>query len=250
MAVLMTGGFIALSMGDRRPVFTRAAWAALIAICGVALWCRVWGISWVDVELALTRQWWAIWRDLSERLGGPAATPERIAFFERLSDAGRPMAQLFPARLVVSGILGLVLAAYWNQRVTGRPWGRAVDRLGDFRFTDHLIWVVILAVAILLLPGLPPVESLADESPLAAVLLSVVVYWQPTALNLLVICAALYVARGAAVLRRLLRAGPAMAFAVVATIFLLPFALVGLAALGLTDTWVDFRRYMRAPAAR
>jgi hypothetical protein len=70
------------------------------------------------------------------------------------------------------------------------------------------------------------------------------------ATNLLVVCGALYVARGAAVIRRILRPGPAIALAVIATLFLLPFALAALATLGVADTWIDFRQRIGAATPR
>jgi hypothetical protein len=250
MAVLMTGAFIAISAADRRPAFTRAAWSVLVAGGAITLWSQVWGIRWTDVELALTRQWWAFCRNLLVAAEFAEVSVSGRAFIERMADAGRPIAQLFPARLIVSGILGLVVAAAWHQRITRRPFGHAVERLSTFRFTDHLIWLVILGVAVLIVPQVGIFQTLADRSPLGEMLLYTVSYWTPVATNLLAVCGALYVARGAAVLGRMLRPGPAIALAVIATMFLLPFALAGLAALGVADTWIDFRQRMGAPATR
>jgi hypothetical protein len=249
MAVLMTGAFIAISAADRRPAFTRAAWSVLVASAAIVIWSQVWGIRWTDVELALTRQWWAFCRNLTVAADFAEVSSSGRAFIERMADAGRSIAQLFPARLIISGILGLVVAATWHQRITHRPFGRAVDRLGSFRFTDHLIWLVVLGVAVLVVPQVQGFEALADRSPLWEMLLFTVSYWIPVATNLLVICGALYVARGAAVVRKMLRPGPAIALAVIATMFLLPFALAGLAALGVADTWIDFRQRIGASAS-
>lgn len=241
MAVLMTGAFIAISATDRRSTFTRAAWSVLVAVGAIVLWSQVWGIRWTDVELALTRQWWAFCRNLLMMADFAEVSPGSLQFIERMADAGRPIAQLFPARLVVSGMLGLVVAAAWHQRIARRSLGPAVERLGSFRFTDHLIWLVILGVAVLVVPQVKIFQDLADRSPVAEMLLFTVSYWSPVATNLLVVCGALYVARGAAVVRRMIRPGPAIVLAVIATLFLLPFALAGLAALGVADTWIDFR---------
>lgn len=241
MVVLMTGAFIAISVADRRSTFTRAAWSVLVATGAIIVWSQVWGIRWTDVELALTRQWWAFCRNLMLAADFAEVSPDGLEFIERMADAGRPIAQLFPARLIVSGILGLVVAAAWHQRITRRSLGRAVERLGSFRFTDHLIWLVILGVAVLVVPQIKAFQNLADRSPVGEMLLFTVSYWTPVATNLLVVCGALYVARGAAVVRRMIRPGPAIVLAVVATLFLLPFALAGLAALGVADTWIDFR---------
>jgi hypothetical protein len=171
-----------------------------------------------------------------------------MAFLERMADAGRPIAQLFPARLIVSGMLGAVVAASWHQRITGRSLGRPVEQLGSFRFTDQLIWVVILAVTVQILPQVEALQNEAGRSNTAAVLLYTLEYWAPVASNVLVICGALYVARGAAVLSRVVRPRTALILAVIATLFVLPFALLGLAVLGVADTWIDFRRRLEMAA--
>lgn len=246
MAVLMTGAFIAISAVDRRPTFTRAAWAVLVATAAIVIWSQVWGLRWADFELALTRQWWAFCRNLALAADFAEVSPGGRAFIERMADAGRPIAQLFPARLIVSGILGLVVAAAWHQRISRRSLGPAVERLSTFRFTDQLIWLVIIGVAVLVIPQVRSIQDLADRSPVGEMLLFTISYWTPVATNLLAVCGALYVARGAAVVRRILRPGPAIALAVIATLFLLPFALAGLAALGVADTWIDFRQRIEA----
>ena len=250
MAVLMTGAFIAISVADRRPAFTRAAWSVLVATAAIVGWSQVWGIRWPDVELALTRQWWAFCRNLAVAADFAEVSPGGRAFIEQMADAGRAIAQLFPARLVVSGMLGLVVAATWHQRITRRPLGRPVGELREFRFTDHLIWLVIAGVAVLVIPEVHLVQGLADRSEGWDRMVYTLEYWAPVAINLLLVCAALYAARGAAVIRRVLRPGPAIALAVIATMFLLPFALAGLAALGVADTWIDFRRKIGAVTPR
>lgn len=242
MAILMTGAFIALSAATRRSVFARASAAVLLAAVAVAVWCGVWGIEWSDLRIALTRDWWAVWRDLaSNSRFGPQSLDARD-LLEQIANAGEAVARLYPARLVLSGLLALVVSAGWVESVTGRALGRPAGRLSMFRFTDHLVWVVILAVLVLLLPSIGAVERLADRSPLVDLMLYTVQYWSTAAENVLVVCAALYAARGAAVLSLFLRPGMAVFLIIVATVFLLPFALVGLVLLGLADTWIDFRR--------
>jgi hypothetical protein len=214
----------------------------MLGLAGVAIWCSIWGIEWGDLRIALTRDWWSVWRDLAAnpRFGPRSLDAQDV--LQRIADAGASIARLYPARLVLSGILGLVVAATWVENLNGRPLGRPAGRLGNFRFTDHLVWVVILAVLVLLLPSLEFVARLASRNPLVDLMLYTVEYWALAAQNVLVVCAAFYAVRGAAVLSRFLRPGAAVLLIPIAMIFLLPFALIGLVALGLADTWVDFRR--------
>ena len=242
MAILMTGAFVVLSTSDRRGLFGRASLAVLLAALGVAIWCSVWGISWGDLRIALTREWWGVWRDLAANPRFGPRSLDAQDLLERIANAGGSVARLYPARLMLSGVLGLVIAAKWVEMVTGRPVGRPANGLAAFRFTDHLVWLVILAVLVLLLPSLDVVNRLAETSPLVDLMLYTVRYWSTVAENVLVICAVLYAVRGAAVLSRFLRPGAAALLIVIATVFLLPFALVGLVLLGLADTWIDFRR--------
>jgi hypothetical protein len=251
MAILMTGAFIILSLSGSRSVFTRAAWSVLVAVAGVTVWCWIWGITWQDIELAITREWWAVYRMLAAnpRFGKESLNAQDM--LNRMADAGQPLAQLYPARLILCGILGLWLAATWAYRITGKALGEVAEGLGTFRFTDHLVWVVIAAVAVLLLPSFGFVGNLAERFLLADIMVSSVRYWEPLANNVLVVCAALYAARGIAVLSRFVRLrGAAIILIVMLMFFLLPFALIGLTALGLADTWVDFRRWVAAPIAR
>ncbi|MEO8294205.1 MAG: DUF2232 domain-containing protein [Gemmatimonadota bacterium] len=245
MAVLMTGSFIVLSTREQ-PAFTRASWAVLLAMLAVTGWCAVWGIRWHDIELALTRQWWEISRQLvdSGRLNG--GLPTSNTFLDRLADAGRPIAQLFPARLVISGILGLVLASSWHDRIAGRTLGRPAGSFGSFRFADHLVWLLIVAIAVLVIPDIHALQEIADGSAPVDMFLFTLQYWGPVASNLLVICAVLYAVRGAAVASRFVRPRAALVLLSLATIFLLPFTLIGLGTIGLADTWVNFRKWANA----
>ena len=153
MAILMTSGFVALSASNRRGLFGRASVAVLLAAAGVVIWCSVWDIGWGDLRIALTREWWSVWRDLAANPRFGPRSLDAQDLLQRIADAGGSIARLYPARLMLTGILGLVVAANWVELVTGRPIGRPAEGLGKFRFTDHLVWLVIVAVLVLLLPS-------------------------------------------------------------------------------------------------
>jgi hypothetical protein len=133
--------------------------------------------------------------------------------------------ELFPALLALQSIAALALVAWWVRRL-GRSDNEAflLGRLRDFRFSDHLIWVLIGALAVLVM-RLGPVES-------------------RIALNLLVFMGALYALRGFAVfvfLAKGIQSIPAMILGLVALVVLYPVALTAALMMGVSDTWLDVR---------
>lgn len=231
-AVLLSGAWLVLAWKGTGSTARRVAWAVGFAASALVLWCAVWGLGWAEIHFALVREWRQFAGLLLDRSKGTGPVP---AFLQQVVEAAGPIAQLFPARLILGGALGTLLATIWHHRLSPRPLGPAPGSFGDFRFPDVVVWLLILAIALLVLPE--TLQHLANQPPVGvhpAIRLA--------ALNLLVVCAALYTVRGMAVMGRLLRPGNwAIVFAFV-VLFLLPFTLIGVAGLGLADTWVDFRR--------
>ncbi len=231
-AVLLSGAWLVLAWKGSGPAARRVAWAVGFAGSALVFWCAVWGIGWAEISFSLVREWRQFAGLLLDQsgAGGPAAE-----FLQQVMAAAGPMARLFPARLILGGTLGTLLAAGWHHRISAHPVGPAPGSFGEFRFPDAVVWLLIAAIAVLVLPE--TLQHLANRptvGPPPAIRLG--------ALNLLVVCAALYGVRGMAVLARLLHPGNmAIVFAFV-VLLLLPFTLIGLAGLGLADTWVDFRR--------
>lgn len=135
-------------------------------------------------------------------------------------------ADIFPALLALQSIAALALASWWIRRI-GRSNSHAfaLHRLRDFRFNDQLIWVLISALALLLLP----LGEVADR----------------IAINGLVFMVALYALRGLAVFVFLAtgsRSIPTMLIGAVALIVLYPVAFTAALLMGVGDTWLDVRR--------
>jgi hypothetical protein len=124
---------------------------------------------------------------------------------------------------------GLCLAALLAPRIAGQAAAPLPGRFDDFRFSDHLVWLVILGLLGVLFAG-----ATQAAGPAA---------------SLLAFGVGLYALRGSAVLATALRYAPRLfvVLLVVGGLFLLPFAVGGLALLGLADTWLDFRRRMAPP---
>jgi hypothetical protein len=132
-------------------------------------------------------------------------------------------AMLYPAQLGLASLAGLAVA-WWAY---GRLSARIVEPLAplrDFRFDDGLVWVVILALVLLVLP--------LDGVPTRA------------ATNALLFMGALYALRGAAVVLVVAGGLPGplgTLLGAVMLVLLYPIVMAGMVLVGLTDTWLDIR---------
>jgi len=132
--------------------------------------------------------------------------------------------------LVLSAVPGLCIAWAWYRRLASEPAAPPAGRFADFTFSDHLVWLVVLSVA-------------ASVASLPGVL-------QPAVANLALVTAGLYAGRGAAIVWSGVEEFPGFILALmfIGVLFILPVALGGFAALGVADTWVNFRqRYSAQP---
>ncbi len=128
----------------------------------------------------------------------------------------------YPAMLAVASLSALALAWWFWRRLSLRdpqPFGR----LRDFRFSDHLVWVVIAGLLLVVLP-------------FGAALTR-------TGGNLLAFMGALYALRGFAVMLWLFGAPGVIGAVFGAVVFLLlyPIVMVTTMMIGLTDTWLNLR---------
>jgi hypothetical protein len=145
---------------------------------------------------------------------------------------GALQTRLFPALLALQSLAALALASWWVRRM-GRSDSRAFELapLREFRFPDELIWLLIAALALSILPMGASVDRIA--------------------LNALVFMGALYALRGLAVfvfLAASSRSIPTMVLGTLALVFLYPVAFTAALLMGVGDTWLDVRR--RAAKAR
>ncbi len=265
-AVVLGAAFaLACLTGVARPFLPKAlgavALAAVVAVTGLALRSPsvVDGLARLgrqlavqqDARLAASLATWqdrassAAWRAVSrrapdvvvrgERLAGAiAAINEPRSTGPLRSDSLGPLVLLAPALLAVESMLALALAWAAYHRLSRVRIGPPLGSLRDVRFNDQLIWGLIVGAIALSLP------TLAD--------------WRVAGANLVVLFGALYVLRGVGVLLwwlpdRLAWAAPLallVLVAVVGSVAVVAGLLAVALAVGLSDTWRDFRAAAQA----
>jgi len=222
-ALFVTAAFVVLMLAGRRSIVAGALLASTVGLGLATVWVRVLGTSWHEIQLAVAHHGWELRRALLAEVAADAPLAART-FLDAIAQGVAVVADLFPAVLVLTALPGLALAWGWYHRLAARPAGSPVERFADFRFSDQLVWAVVLSVAVLVVPVPAAVAAVAG--------------------NIACVAGGLYVARGAAILWTTLRSFPTVVLlaAGVGVLIVLPVALGGLFALGLADTWVDFRR--------
>ena len=177
----------------------------------------------------------ADWTTLTQKLPALADWPSQMeAELATLSKAG---VAVFPALLALQSLAALALAWATYHRFSRTRLGAPLRPLKEFRFNDQLVWGLIVGLTIMLLPTLQTLHGAGK--------------------NLLVFFSALYAMRGFGVLSWFMAPGSLgvtlgvgflMLLAPVLNAFAaLAFMMLGVAALalGLGDTWADWRSRAR-----
>ena len=235
-AAFFIGAFVALTIVGVRSLFTRASAAVLIAAVATIGWYLALHLRFVDLQNEIISQTWEGWRKIWTDL--PAAVPSGDALEEgAVADRARQFASaltvaapLFPAWVALIAMASARLTWSWYQRIAHTPMLPPAKPFREFRFNDHAVWLLVLLIAPFLLPVPQSVTLVAG--------------------NALVVVGSIYILRGAAIAgTSLSRASPL--FIGILLLIMLPFFYIvpiGLAMLGIADTWLDFRR-RRAPAS-
>lgn len=175
------------------------------------------------------------WADLTSKFpqfaAAPAETEKQLA---ATADLGTT---IFPAMLALQSLAALALAWATYHRLSRARLGPPLRPLREFRFNDQLVWGLIVGLTIILLPTLKSLHGAGK--------------------NLLVFFGALYAVRGFGVLTWFMAPGSlgvtltvsfVLLFAPIlgafAALALLMLAVAALA-LGLGDTWADWRSRAR-----
>ncbi|MDP2957998.1 MAG: DUF2232 domain-containing protein [Longimicrobiales bacterium] len=231
-AFLAGGWFAALTLRQPRSAFSGRALGAVAGaavVAGVVLGTR--SGAWSTVE-------WAVEERIAQGIGtalealrfmrgGEALPPSLVT---AVQETVRTQSAVFPALLGVSSMAALGVAWWVYVRLSSGS-DQGVGPLREFRFNDHLVWVFIAGLVLL------------------------VAQWQVVlsrvGANTVVFMGALYAVRGAAVILFLSGGLSLFGYVMLAfgLVFLPPLVLTGAMVIGIGDTWLDVRRRAGPTAA-
>ena len=229
--VFLSGSLVGLLIWRPRRFTDLALLATVVSLLVTTAWLRILELRWRDVQLAAAHDGWSFVRgltrtELEQVVGGGSAN--RLAWYtEALAQGVATAAELYPAIMILTSLLGLAIAWRWYHRIAAQPYGHPGQGFMAFRFNDQLVWALVVGLALVILDVAAPLHGVGA--------------------NLLLVVGCLYAARGAAIAWTLLHRMPfgLTLVLVISTILLLPVILGGILALGLADSWVDFRRRLR-----
>jgi hypothetical protein len=177
------------------------------------------------------------WTDITTRFPELARVPGQIE--QDLKATSRLGLALFPSLLALESLFALALSWALYHRLSRARLGAPLRPLREFRFNDQLVWGLIVGLTISFLPTLQAFHGVGR--------------------NMLVFFYALYALRGFGVLAWFLAPGAILAtltlsFALLSFPTLPPntrvagvkLLLLAIFALGLGDTWADWRRRARS----
>jgi hypothetical protein len=197
-----------------------------------------------DQFTARTTLWSTVFERAAEvragqRPGGELLAPLSPAALQRSSRMAVP---LFVALAALETLAAFALAWALYHRLSRARLGSRLAPLVSFRFPDQLVWALIVGLVLMLVPTLAPLKRVGE--------------------NLVVFFGALYALRGLGVIGSLLwksRGLRTAAYLWVALVLLAapmsetPSAtgvaaatLIGIALVGIADTWLDLRRFAGA----
>jgi hypothetical protein len=153
---------------------------------------------------------------------------QNIELHRRWSESAAP---LFPALLALESLAACALVWALYHRLSRARLGPPLGPLREFTFSDQLVWGLVAGFTLLVLPAF---KALAHVG-----------------LNLVVFLGALYALRGIGVILWFLPRGRAAVTVLFSFVALLlgPLVVPMAFGLGVSDTWVDWRRRARADSS-
>jgi len=227
--LLAAVAFVGGAWSEPGPFFRRATfaltWSAAAALALSFVAGR--GMSWGLLAWETRRQ-----VSFAERSIVEAMKPETMAtLYAMYEPMVRVLSTARPGLEVLGALAALAAAWQWHVRTAREPLGPPLAPFRQFRIADGAVWGVVLATTVWIISAKVPGLRIA-------------------ALNAGLVLGALYILRGAAVLgaAAVTLAIPAwvQATAIVSGLLFAAVTAPGLAILGVSDTWLEFRRRLES----
>ena len=227
-AVLAAGFFVAITLLRPAADFSTRALGAVTGAAAVS--AGVLGLragAWTTIDFTVRERMMGGADNAIEAMrllrGGDAVPATLVA---SLYEVVESQVSVFPALLAL-GTMGALGAAWWAYRRLRAGDDQGIGPLAGFRFNDHLVWLFIGALLMLVSRGGDLVARFGA--------------------NVAVFMGALYAVRGAAVVMALSGGLSAFGYVLVAMglLFLPPLVLTGALVIGIGDTWLDARTRVR-----
>ncbi len=225
--------FVPVTFFTRAEVTHRVIAAAAAAALGVATLCAALGRSWGEMTWWVERRIGHVGWLMMQNTWGSGGTGrfDQTEVADLIGASVAFLADYHPALITLQLMAGLALATSVYQRMAPRPRGLPQGRFRDFRFTEHLGWAAIAALVVVLVPRFAPAKL--------------------GAMNILLVLAALFGMRGAAVttlgIQHIGGGCLTVVFGLAIVFLLLPIALIAMIVLGIVDTRFELRRRWSTP---
>lgn len=230
-ALLVGGWFVALTIGRPGTGFLPRALSSVAGAAAVAAsLVVVSGGLWNVVDWQVSQRVHAYLSSVIEGMR-QLQQPEGLSpvVVTALNGMAETQIQVFPATTALASIAALGVA-WWLYLSVAQGDDQGLMPLREFRFNDHLVWLFVVGLALVLVGG----EGLDRAGSNAVVFMS-----------------GLYVLRGTAVVMFFGAGQPLLSvfFLVLALLFIWPMVAISALVIGLGDTWLDLRERARAVTA-
>lgn len=226
-ALLLAGGFVLAGLWmDRRRVIARSVAAVAIAAVVVVATGLLRPVLLAELDWHFTANIGAAAQ--TARAWMETGGPGLVELATAVQTVVGVQIMLYPALLGLASLAALGIAWYVVNRLEGER--EALAPLRDFRFSDHLVWLLVGGLVLFLLPA----GELADR----------------VGENAMAFMGGLYALRGMAIMVWVVTAAVTTAWGAalwsIAAILLYPVALGVALVMGLSDTWLDLRARLQA----
>ena len=228
-ALLLGGCFVGLSLArPQMKVSDRALGSVLGALVLATMLMTLRPGAWSVVDWVISDRVRATVPQVISLGGGEVMAPAVITALYQTSEA---QISVFPA-LTALGSMAALLLSWWLFAVFSGHGDEALGPIKNFRFSDHLIWILLAGLFLLFTRWSEPLQRVGS--------------------NAVVFMSALYAVRGAAVLVFITGGISILGYAII--IFGLaivpPIVLGGAVVIGIGDTYLDFRQRVKRLTAR